>query len=224
MCQKILVIGAGGDIGTAIETTLSLNGHECIATTRKILDLSSTRSIDEFIISNRNEFNHIIFAAAANDPVALLDMESGALEEALSINLLSFIRLLKYYMNSPYSGKTSSIIMISSLFGQFGRHGRLPYVMSKHAMSGTSKTLAIEFGEKNIRVNTISPGFIDTKLTRKNISTKRIKELETRIPIGRLGTAQEIANVVEFLTSDKASYISGTDIVVDGGYLAGGFF
>lgn len=224
MGEKSLVIGAGGDIGKAILKTLSLRGRECVGTTRQTLDLSSPDSVDKFLDSNRTEFDHIVFAAATNHPVPLLDMKSNALEEALAINIMSFIRLLQHYMCSSYGGKISSVVMISSLFGQFGRFGRLPYVMSKHALVGASKTLAIEFGGRNIRVNTISPGFIDTKLTRKNIPTERIKDLESRIPIGRLGHAQEIANAVEFLTSDKASYISGTDIVVDGGYSAGGFF
>ena len=116
-----------------------------------------------------------------------------------------------------------SITVVSSLFGQTGREGRLPYSLSKHALEGAAKTLAVELGPVGIRVNSISPGFIDTKLTRKNISQDQINKLEERIPLGTLGAPEDIADAIAFLISEKARYITGTNLTIDGGFMAGGF-
>ena len=113
--------------------------------------------------------------------------------------------------------------MISSLYGLFGRKNRLPYVVSKHALNGACKTLAIELGKKNIRVNAISPGFIKTKLTEKNLSNQEIKNIKKAIPLGDLGKPDDIAHLTSFLISKKGRYINGTNIVVDGGYSCGAF-
>ena len=88
---------------------------------------------------------------------------------------------------------------------------------------GICKTLAVELSAQKIRVNSVSPGFIDTKLTRKNLSAEQISKLERCIPLERLGRVDEVANVVSFLVSEMASYVNGTDVIVDGGFFAGGF-
>ena len=116
----------------------------------------------------------------------------------------------------PHEGNRS-ITVISSLFGQLGREGRLPYSLSKHALEGAAKTLAVELGPVGIRVNSISPGFIDTKLTRKNIPQNQITKLEERIPLGALGAPEDIADAVFFLSSDKNNFVSGANFILDGG-------
>ena len=88
---------------------------------------------------------------------------------------------------------------------------------------GTVRTLAIELGPQNIRVNSVTPGFIDTKLTRKNIPPDKLIEMTDKIPLARLGLPQDIADAVLFLHCDQARYITGQNIVVDGGFMAGGF-
>ena len=121
----------------------------------------------------------------------------------------------------PTEGNRS--ITVISYFGQTGREGRLPQSI-KHALEGAAKTLALELGPIGIRVNSISPGFIDTKLTRKNIPQDQITKLENRIPLGTLGTPENIADAIAFLISEKARYITGTNLTIDGGFMAGGFF
>ena len=90
-------------------------------------------------------------------------------------------------------------------------------------MNGACKTLAIELGKKNIRVNSVSPGFINTNLTKKNLSQKQIAEIKEKIPLGNLGKPEDIANAVNFLISKGAKYISGADLIVDGGFSSGAF-
>ena len=224
MSKKILLIGAGGDIGSAISSTLSASGYDVTETRKCGLDLSKTNSIDEFISANPNPFNHLVFTAATNNLKNFEELSTEEISNAINVNLLSFIRIAQHCVKEMDLTKPSSIIMISSLFAKSGRAKRLPYVLSKHAMAGACKTLAIELGPKGIRVNTVSPGYIDTKLTRKNVSAVDREKLVKRIPLGRLGCAKEVAAVVKFLISEDASYVTGTEIIVDGGYIAGGFF
>jgi 3-oxoacyl-[acyl-carrier protein] reductase len=99
----------------------------------------------------------------------------------------------------------------------------LPYVLSKHALNGAVKTLAIELGPSGVLVNSVSPGYIATPLTYRNNSKQDLEKLVAGIPLGRLGEPHEIAKVVEFLCSDLNTYINGQDLVVDGGFSVGGF-
>jgi 3-oxoacyl-[acyl-carrier protein] reductase len=115
------------------------------------------------------------------------------------------------------------IVALNSLYGMVSRRRRLPYAISKHALTGAIQTLALEVASYGVLVNEVSPGFIRTAMTEKNNSPERIKELESAIPLGRMGTGKDIAEVVDFLCSEKNTYITGQNIVVDGGYMAGGW-
>lgn len=95
--------------------------------------------------------------------------------------------------------------------------------MSKHALFGFVKSLAIEGAERGLNANLVSPGFIETKLTVKNNSESKLKRIRTSIPAKKLGDPEDIANAVLFLTSIKSKYISGINLIVDGGFTAGGF-
>ena len=117
----------------------------------------------------------------------------------------------------------STITIISSIYSYLGKIKRFPYSVSKHALNGLVKNLAIEMSRDNIRVNSVTPGFIDTKLTRRNLSEEEIQKIKKTIPCGDLGTVDDIANVVIFLSSDNAKYINGQGIIVDGGFICGGF-
>ena len=218
-----LVIGAGGDIGTAIHRNLEAQGYNVVGTTRKSLDLSKKVSIDAFTRQNTTEFDHIIFCAAENNPQAFLETTDDVIDQSIQVNVLALLQLLRNLLRGSTIGSNGSIVIISSLFGHFGRAKRLPYVASKHALMGVCKTLAVELSAQKIRVNSVSPGFIDTKLTRKNLSVEQISKLEQCIPLERLGHVDEVANVVSFLVSEMASYVNGTDVIVAGGFFAGGF-
>ena len=113
--------------------------------------------------------------------------------------------------------------MISSLYGFLARKGRLPYVISKHALNGAVKTLAIELAPFGIIVNALSPGYIATKMTYQNNSPEKVAKFVEGIPVGRLGDPGDIAEVAAFLCSRKNRYLTGQDIVVDGGFSVGGF-
>lgn len=221
--QDVLLIGAGGDIGQSIAATLTNGGYQVTGTTRDGLNLSDPASVAAFKRIQTHPFAHIIFAAAVNNPALFQDTHDDCLDDTLQANLMVFLKILRPLLEQMPDTENKSITMISSLFGLIGRQGRLPYSISKHAMMGACKTLALELGVRGVRVNTVSPGFIDTKLTRRNIQEGRLAALSNMIPAGRLGKPEEVAEAVAFLVSNKASYISGTNLVIDGGFMAGGF-
>ena len=223
MSKEVLVIGGSGDIGSSIVEKFS-EEHVVKSTSREELDLSSDSSVDSFLSLNNKIFDHVIFCAAENNLCNFGDEEYANIEKSIKINLLSFIKILHSLIKSNSISSGGSIIIISSLYANFGRHKRFSYSVSKHALSGIVKNLAIELSERKIRVNSVSPGFIDTNLTRKNLKKDEIKKIEEYIPAGNIGSPIDIANLVFFLSSTFGSYINGQDIIADGGYSCGAFF
>jgi 3-oxoacyl-[acyl-carrier protein] reductase len=119
------------------------------------------------------------------------------------------------YMKSGYTGK---IINISSIWGEKTISKRLCYTTSKAALIGMTKTLAVELAKYNILVNTVSPGFTNTELTNNILSTSAKNELIDKVPLNRMAEPNEIANTVLFLSSDLNTYITGQNIIIDGGF------
>ena len=114
--------------------------------------------------------------------------------------------------------KCSGRVNIGSIWSHITKIGRSNYSLSKHALVGFSKTIAIELAKYNILVNTLSPGFTSTELTKKSLSDNEIKEISSQIPIKRMADPREIANAVVFLASNKNTYIVGQNIIIDGGF------
>ncbi len=129
---------------------------------------------------------------------------------------------MKFLLPYMCKNKYGRVLAISSLYGSVARSGRLAYVSSKHALEGVIKTYACEFGKKNILFNCLSPGFVNTKMTRKNNSKVTIKKIISRIPLNRLARTIDIAQTAYYLCSDKNTYITGQNIIVDGGFMAEG--
>ena len=220
--ENILLIGANGGIGSSIKKTLS-SSYNLDSFGSEQLDLSNDNSVKNFILRKKQKYNHVIFSAGINNLIPYEKISKKSLIHTLEVNIINFLLLLPPLIKYNLDRSNSSIILISSLYSFFGRKNRLPYVISKHALNGACKTLAIELGKKNIRVNSISPGFIKTKLTEKNLSNKEVINIRKKIPLGDLGKPEDIANLTSFLISKKGKYINGTHIVVDGGYSCGAF-
>ena len=136
----------------------------------------------------------------------------------IDINLMGTILTSKYALEVFKKTRSGSIINTASIMGHIGQIRNLAYNVSKAGIINLSKTLALEYAKYNIRVNSISPGFINTPFTGHEDSIKQ--HLESRIPLARFGNPEEVAKVVIFLATDDASYITGADIKIDGGYLA----
>lgn len=221
--KRALILGGKGDIGGAISHQLSLDGFEVINVGRSDFDLKSFEQIDSYFAKNGNDFDVVVHSAGLNHIKLFEQLSDDEISESLNVNLHGFLRVTRICLPHWKKNNFGRILVVSSLYGFLARRGRLPYVMAKHALNGAVKTLAIEFAEHGILVNSVSPGYIETKMTRTNNSPETIKKLLSGIPVGRLGTPQDIAEVASFLCAPKNTYLTGQDIVVDGGFSIGGF-
>jgi NAD(P)-dependent dehydrogenase (short-subunit alcohol dehydrogenase family) len=221
--MKALVLGGMGDIGSAITQKLSLNGVETTGVGRADFNLANSQQISAYFKKNGNQFDILIHSGGLNNPKNFEELTDAEIRESLNANVLGFLDVVRELAPHWKRCGFGRVLVISSLYGFLGRKGRLPYAMSKHALNGAVKTLAIEFASYGVLVNALSPGYIATKLTYKNNSTETIERLISGIPVGRMGTPEDIAEVASFLCSPSNKYINGQDIVVDGGYSVGGF-
>ena len=221
--KTVLLTGATGDIGSAIADAFSAQGYHVVAPGRKELDLSSTEAVQAYMSQLTAEIDVFVHCAGINNPKLIDELTEIDISKTFQINTLSFYTMSQFLLKNNQHKKLSSIVGISSIYGSFSRKGRLAYSASKHALNGMIKTMALELGQHNIKVNGVSPGFVETQLTRKNNSDEVINQFKRKIPLGRLASTQDIANVVYFLCSPQNNYINGQCLIVDGGYSIGGF-
>ncbi len=238
--KKILITGATGGIGNALVEKFTSLGGDVLATGTKnekldllkknfpkikILkfDISEHDQIEQFVEkanSSLSGLDILINNAGVNMDNLSLRMKYDEWKKVIDINLGSTFLLCKYGIKKMLKNKYGRVINITSIVGHTGNLGQSNYAASKAGIIGMTKSLAIEYAKKNITLNCVSPGFIQTKMT-DNIA-ENIKEiLISKIPMAKLGTGNDVANTVAFLSSDAASYITGETIHVNGGmYMA----
>ena len=234
---NILLTGSTGGIGGAILNKLLENKAKVIATgtNEKKLDIIKKRFTDvivkKFDITNHEtiqdfieECNEIFQkkidvlinnAGITNDNLAIR-MKDEEWNKVINLNLTSSFLLTKNTIKKMLKNKNGKIINITSVVGHTGNIGQANYAASKAGLIGMSKSLALEYGKKNIKVNCISPGFIKSEMT-ENINESYKKTLEEKISLERFGTPDDVANVVLFLSSGLSDYITGETIHVNGG-------
>ena len=238
--KKILITGATGGIGGAlVKKFVSLEGS-VLATgtnTEKLdalkkdfpninilkFDISDHAKIEEFIenvTSQLTGLDVLINNAGINMDNLSLRMNESDWKKVIDINLGSTFLMCKYAIKKMLKNKYGRIINITSIVGHTGNLGQSNYAASKAGIIGMSKSLAIEYAKKNITINCVSPGFIQSKMT-DNIVESIKSILTSKIPMSKLGTGEDVANTVAFLASDAANYITGETIHVNGGmYMA----
>ena len=218
--KKILIIGANSDL--AKETIKILkNNFEIIKLGSKDLDLNKTfeTNVIQF------DFDHLIFFSAINQKKKFIEYSNEEIESHYRINFINLSLFIKKVIPIFIKKKiVNKIILISSLYSLYGRSERLPYSTSKFALNGLGKNLAVEYGKYGIMTNLVIPGFIDTKLTRKNISPSILKKIILKTPTNILVTKKQVAEVINFLISPKSNGINGQEIIIDGGLSSNGDF
>ena len=238
--KKILITGATGGIGYAlVKKFVSLKGT-IIATGTKTEKLDSLKkefpniSVIKFDISDHSKIGEFIESASSqltgldvlvnnagiNMDNLSLRMKDEEWKKVIDVNLGSTFFLCKNAIKKMLKNKYGRIINITSVVGHTGNLGQSNYAASKAGIIGMSKSLAIEYAKKNITINCVSPGFIQSKMT-DNIIESIKSALTSRIPMSRLGTGEDVANTVAFLSSDAASYITGETVHVNGGMYMG---
>jgi len=239
--KNIIVTGASGGIGNSIVKKLYDNGANILATgTRKekleglkekfskikILkfDISQHEKIEEFINNALEELGGSLDCMVNNAGITkdnlAIRMSLDEWTKVIDINLTSTFLMSKYSIKKMLKNKSGKIINITSVVGHTGNVGQANYAASKAGIVAMSKSLAIEYAKKNININCISPGFISTAMT-EQIDEKFKEAIIAKIPSGRLGKPEDIANAVVFLSSDQSDYINGETIHVTGGMYLG---
>ncbi len=182
-------------------------------------DISEHSKIEEFInnvVLDLGGLDIIINNAGINKDNLSIRMKDEEWKKVIDVNLTSTFLLSKHSIKVMLKNKFGRIVNITSIVGHLGNLGQSNYAASKAGIIGMSKSLAIEYAKKNITVNCVSPGFIVTDMT-TNIAEKVREFLISRIPMGKLGSGEDVSNCVAFLSSESASYITGETLHVNGG-------
>jgi len=226
--KKVIVTGGNRGIGKGIVLSLLDRGYSVLATSRdsnnfdfshsglKIadLDVCDQSSVDGFqkIVSEFDPDILVNNAGTTKDNLFLRMTESDW-DEVINTNLNSVFRVTKLVVKGMLKKKWGRIINISSISGSMGNSGQTNYSASKAGVDAFSRSLAKELGSRNITVNSIAPGFIQTDMTDGLINDELVK----KIPLQRVGNAEDVASLVNFLASEESNYITGQTLVVDGG-------
>ncbi len=238
--QVALVTGASRGIGQAIAIELAKQGIFVIgtATSEKgadaitsylkdngvngkglVLNVTDIDSVDAVMKTMKDEFSMpdiLVNNAGITRDNLLMRMKEDEWSDIINTNLTSIYRVSKACLRSMMKNRSGRIISIASVVGLTGNPGQSNYAAAKAGILGFTKSLAREIGSRGITVNAVAPGFIDTDMTRA-LPEDAKKALIGQIPLDRLGGVEDIANAVTFLASDKASYITGETINVNGG-------
>ena len=241
MSDVALITGATRGIGREIALTLGKNGYEVVINYRsenqdledtiELLkkenikfytvkgDVSSYEDSERFVkeaIEKAGKIDVLINNAGITKDTLIARMKKEDFESVIDVNLVGTFNVTKNVISHMIKNRKGRIINISSVVGVSGNAGQTNYSASKAGIIGFTKSLAKEVGSRNILVNAVAPGFIETNMT--DVLKDNIKEeIEKAIPLKRMGTPKDVANVVKFLASEDASYITGQVINIDGG-------
>jgi 3-oxoacyl-[acyl-carrier protein] reductase len=231
--EVVFISGASRGIGTAIAESFAQLGHIVIGTSRSkfkfenkldnliplALDISDRNSINncvEYLKDNNLKPSILINNAGITSDQLFLRMKDEEWDDVIATNLTGTFNITKALIKNMIKNRYGRVINISSVSGLMGNPGQVNYSSAKAGLSGFTKSLAKEVGSRGITVNSVAPGFIETDMTAyldDNAKTKLIED----IPLKRLGSVQDISDLVIFLSSEDASYITGQTISVDGG-------
>ena len=235
MNQVAFITGASRGIGLAIANTLNQHGYDVIGTARGEFNFDPVNKNVKMIslqldITSREEVknlpsklkemelmpNIIINNAGITSDQLFLRMSELDWDKVIDTNLNGVFNVTKAFIKHLVKSKSGRVINISSVSGLMGNPGQVNYSSAKAALGGFTKSLAKEVGSRNITVNSIAPGFIDTDMT-SYLNDEAKAEIVKGIPLQKLGSTDDIADLVLYLASEKGAYITGQTISVDGG-------
>jgi NAD(P)-dependent dehydrogenase (short-subunit alcohol dehydrogenase family) len=243
--KNILVTGASSGIGKGIAIFLSKAGANIIMAARNeeklketynelepgnhsyyLIDLNNLNEIESMmdnVCSDGRKLNGIVHSAGISRTIPIQYLKLDDLKGIMSINFYSFVELAKHFSKRKYNDNGGSIVAISSISSKVGARGLAAYCASKGALDSAIKSMALELTAKNIRINSIAPGMIKTQIYDGLIELVNNKDFETDLKkrqVLGLGKPEDVAYAAAFLLSDASKFITGTSMIVDGGYLA----
>ena len=236
-----LVAGAGRGIGRACARALGEAGADVVAVSRSPAELEALAAdlrglgrraelvacdvTDSAAVRERiaalPELDVLVMSAGANVPEPLLEVPDEHLDALLDLNVRATFVVLQAAARSMVAAGGGSIVLLSSQMGHVGAARRTVYCMTKHAVEGLVKAAAVELAPHGVRVNAVAPTFIDTPMTAPFLADPGFRaDVERRIPLGRVGRVEDVAGAVVYLASDAATLVTGTSLLVDGGWTA----
>ena len=233
--KNVLVTGCSRGIGLAIAKKLIDEGYFVVGTSRSKIDLANLLGSDNCLhqavdVSNEDDISSMIESLTKQDihihclvnnagitkDQLFMRMNSDDWNSVINTNLNGVFYLTKSLIKSMVKSKYGRIVNISSVAGLMGNAGQVNYASSKAALYGFTKSLAKELASRNITVNNVCPGFIESDMT-KELSDAQLENALQQIPLQRFGKAEEVASLVTYLLSDAANYITGQELSIDGG-------
>ena len=236
---NILITGASGGIGTSLSMAFAStnaklfligSSQDKISKLQKKLpsrdninyfsvDLSERENVNNFcdsIIDQYGGINVIINNAGITEDNLFMRMSENSWDKVFAINIDASMIICRKFIRGMVKNNWGRIVTISSVVASTGNPGQSNYVAAKSALNGLTKSLALEVATRGITVNSISPGFIDTSMTAK-LTDDQKRKITEKIPMGKMGTGEDISSLVSFLVSNEAGYITGQNIHVNGG-------
>jgi NAD(P)-dependent dehydrogenase (short-subunit alcohol dehydrogenase family) len=237
--KTVVITGASSGIGAACAEAFIAEGATVILVARSAATLKSLATASgpkahahacdvtdaaavDALFAALPACDILINNAGSNTPQPMVEVTLETLDHLLALNVrAAFVVAQAAVRTMLRHGRSGCIVNMSSQMGHVGASNRTVYCMSKHAIEGLTKAMAVELGPQGIRVNAVSPTYIETPLTKPFFDDGAFRsETVTRIPLGRIGTTTEVAAAVLFLSSPEAGLITGTSLLVDGGYTA----
>lgn len=206
--------------GREVEKRIRDSGGEASFFKADVSKADDNKALVDFAVDTYGKLDIAVNnAGIGGEGNKIAEMSLEGWHKVIDVNLHSIFYGMKYQIQAMLDGGGGSIVNISSILGSVGFQGSAGYVAAKHAAVGITKTAALEYSAENIRVNAVGPGFIDTPLL-DQLDDDLKKKLVDMHPIGRFGKSEEVAEVILWLGSDKASFVTGSYYPVDGGYLS----
>jgi NAD(P)-dependent dehydrogenase (short-subunit alcohol dehydrogenase family) len=239
--RTALVTGAGRGIGRGCAVALAEAGAELVLVSRSpdeleslaeeiralgrgarpvALDVTDAKSIRHLILE-LPRLDVLVVSAGSNIPEPFLDVSDEHLDELLALNVRAAFVTVQTGARRMVEAGRGSIVLLSSQMGHVGAAGRSVYCTTKHAVEGLTKAAAVELAPHGVRVNAVAPTFVETPMTAPFLADAGFRaEVEGRIPLGRLGRVEDVTAGVVFLASDAAALVTGTSLLIDGGWTA----
>tara|TARA_B100000287_G_C20607504_1_gene770667 strand:+ start:560 stop:1246 length:687 start_codon:yes stop_codon:yes gene_type:complete len=220
--NKVVVItGASRGIGKSLMLKFQSEGAQVLGLSSKEYDLSVREDIKSLALhlADLPKVDILINNAGINKIDDIEDISLDDYDNVMRVNVEAPFLLSQAVIPKMIENKSGRIINITSIFGHCTKEQRMSYTTSKYALSGMTKTMSVELAPYNIMVNSVAPGFTETDLTRQVLGQTGMDEVSEQIPMKRLAQPREIADVVMFLASDNNSYLTGQNIIVDGGFV-----
>ncbi len=236
--KTAIIIGGSSDIGLVIAQQMARDGYNLALTynTHKIdeeifkndrvdvktykLDLTDSDKIKDFFVKVQKDFKYfdtlVFCAGVAQKRAIVFDVKDEEIDNIFEVNIKSAIKCVREFTKITVNKNPSNIVLVGSFVEKTGCSCESVYTSTKSGLSGLCKSLSSELGSMQVRINVVAPGFINTKMN-NNITQEEKDAFAEITPLGRLGSPEDIANAVCFLSSDKASFITGQTLYVDGG-------